>query len=366
MIHVTLFETLSIAFLIEALVYIFFLASTSQKKSDSLLITFISVLVLLIVNLFLRFRLALDIPYFYYEFVALLAPLQYLYVKAIVDKEFVFSKKLAIHLVGLGFVLLTRLVIYLVYGSFSQEIFEKYLAVYLFVFAYSYLVLSIRKINQFHKVILHTESNFDTLNLKWLTYEILVLGVFFIALGAEALSIFVPIDPYYDVIVLCTFLSILIFINVLIFKSLKSPIETMGIVKEDIALVQGSAPKYKNSSVSSTESKRLYETLTQFMDNEKPYKNYNLSLKELASQIDFNPAVLSQVVNENSGMNFNDFVNRYRVKEAQALLESGEDLFIKEVMYDSGFHSTSTFHSAFKKKTGKTPTAYRKHLRDNS
>ncbi|MCY4334687.1 MAG: AraC family transcriptional regulator [Litoreibacter sp.] len=67
---------------------------------------------------------------------------------------------------------------------------------------------------------------------------------------------------------------------------------------------------------------------------------------------------VSQVLNEKIGQSFFDFVNSYRVKEAQTRLLNSDETILA-IAYDIGFNSRSSFYTAFKKGTGQTPTAFR-------
>jgi len=74
--------------------------------------------------------------------------------------------------------------------------------------------------------------------------------------------------------------------------------------------------------------------------------------------------LLSEAINRKSGSNFPDFINSYRIKETQQLLQCKEwqDKKIAAIAYEVGFNSISVFNAAFKKFTGQTPSAYRKNL----
>ena len=80
----------------------------------------------------------------------------------------------------------------------------------------------------------------------------------------------------------------------------------------------------------------------------------------LAEAMDSTPHAVSQVLNEKLGLNFFDFVNEYRVKEAQTNISQtiGSRLNVYAIALDSGFSSKSAFYSAFKRFTGMTPREY--------
>lgn len=108
----------------------------------------------------------------------------------------------------------------------------------------------------------------------------------------------------------------------------------------------------------------LKERLEHFMVTEKPYLNPDLTLIELAAQINLSRNELSALINNVIGSNFYLFVNGYRVENVKQLLQKDQQkqFTILALAYDSGFNSKSTFNSLFKKFTGLTPSEYRNSL----
>jgi AraC-like DNA-binding protein len=87
------------------------------------------------------------------------------------------------------------------------------------------------------------------------------------------------------------------------------------------------------------------------------YKNPELTLTILAKQLGTHTSFLSKVINNGFGMNFNDFVNGYRVQEVKKLLADAANahVTIMGLAYEAGFNSKATFNRAFKKNTGQNP-----------
>lgn len=102
------------------------------------------------------------------------------------------------------------------------------------------------------------------------------------------------------------------------------------------------------------------EKLLTHMINNKPYLEPELTLSDLAKQVKTNTSVLSKVINDGTGRNFNDFINAYRVQEVINKLKAGEQQTqtLLGIAYDGGFNSKATFNRAFKKVTGKTPKEF--------
>jgi AraC-like DNA-binding protein len=106
----------------------------------------------------------------------------------------------------------------------------------------------------------------------------------------------------------------------------------------------------------------LYLNVAGFMETHKPYIENELRLVNLADRLGFSTHLLSKVINSSTGSNFNQFVNEYRLKEAEQLLAHGSDLSIQNIYFEVGFNNKATFYSAFRKKYGCTPTEFRESV----
>lgn len=104
----------------------------------------------------------------------------------------------------------------------------------------------------------------------------------------------------------------------------------------------------------------LKQKITSFMTEHKPWLNSDFTLREMSTAIESNSLYTSTVLNQTFGMNFNDFVNGYRVDYAKELLNRDEfKLFA--VALESGFANKNSFNRVFKKLTGLTPSQYREN-----
>ena len=98
------------------------------------------------------------------------------------------------------------------------------------------------------------------------------------------------------------------------------------------------------------------------MTQDKPHRDSQLSLPQLAEKLGVSVNYLSQIINEQLDQNFFEFVNAYRIDEAKEILidKRREKENILTIALESGFNSKSSFYTAFKKQTGLTPGAFRK------
>ncbi len=120
--------------------------------------------------------------------------------------------------------------------------------------------------------------------------------------------------------------------------------------------------KYQKSSLSDEDAEAFKSRILDYMETEKPYRDMDVSLQEIAEAIDIPHHHFSQVINQKLNKNFYEFLNYYRVEEAkEALLNtSNTNKNILEISFDVGFKSKSTFNMVFKKICGITPSQYRK------
>lgn len=351
------FELLAFAFLLQALLYLIFLMVSPKSLSEYLLMTLITILVILIINLFIKNRFAADFPYLYFEFISMIAPIQYFYVQSLVSPDFQPNKKSWIHFLTFGLILLLHGVFLLL--NLEIRFYEQMVAIPVFLVSYYYLQLSFSHLHRYHSILLLTRSNVKRFDLEWLKIELLILIFFFLTLGIESVSFYFDLGWIYPFVILLSFLSLLLFIGILTFKSLRFPYYSPNITEQEEEVLQAQKIKYANSKISISESKALFEELYKLVKEQKLYKEFGFSLSQLAQLMNLNQSETSRIINENAKINFNDFINQFRVKEAKQLLQQHPDWLIKEVMYESGFQSTSTFNSVFKKVTGKSPSSFR-------
>ncbi|MEL6657594.1 MAG: AraC family transcriptional regulator [Bacteroidota bacterium] len=102
------------------------------------------------------------------------------------------------------------------------------------------------------------------------------------------------------------------------------------------------------------------DRLQQLMEVEHCYLDPTLTLRQLASRMDIHPKVLSALINQGFGVNFNDFVNGYRVSAFKERVQDGVDshLTLLGIALSCGFNSKTTFNRVFKRHTEQTPAEY--------
>jgi AraC-like DNA-binding protein len=98
------------------------------------------------------------------------------------------------------------------------------------------------------------------------------------------------------------------------------------------------------------------------MVQDKPYLDPDLTSPKLAEKLGLSVNHLSFIINHNYKMNFNEFINEFRIEEAKKRLSEpgSRDLNLITIAHEVGFNSKSTFNLFFKKKTGLTPSQFRK------
>ncbi len=98
----------------------------------------------------------------------------------------------------------------------------------------------------------------------------------------------------------------------------------------------------------------------------KKYLDADLSLSNLASDLKLSTSHLSKVINMCSGQNFSDYINSLRVAQVKKIIAdpSYRNYTMVAIGLECGFNSKSTFYSAFKKLTSKTPSQYLEMIAD--
>lgn len=125
--------------------------------------------------------------------------------------------------------------------------------------------------------------------------------------------------------------------------------------------------KYRNSGLAKHHAAHLLEKLQTLMRQEKLYLNPALKMKTVADKMGISSHHLSQILNEEAGKNYADFVNGYRIQAARQRLSNPQEAQEKiiAIAYDVGFNTKASFNAHFKKQTGMSPSAYKKQCLNN-
>ena len=103
----------------------------------------------------------------------------------------------------------------------------------------------------------------------------------------------------------------------------------------------------------------LFETVVQYMNSQHAYLQSDLSLQRLSEAVGISTHHLSEVLNQEEGQNFYNFVNGLRIDYVCERLKLDDNIKLLDLGLNAGFSSKSTFNSVFKKYTGMTPSQFR-------
>ena len=104
---------------------------------------------------------------------------------------------------------------------------------------------------------------------------------------------------------------------------------------------------------------KMKDELIRLFDEKEIYTNGNLTIADVAALLGTNRTYVSNVINNEFGFSFYQFVNKYRIQKATILLIQHPDMQIQEVASLSGFNSLSSFISSFKLNEGITPKQWK-------
>ncbi|MCB0547130.1 MAG: AraC family transcriptional regulator [Phaeodactylibacter sp.] len=273
------------------------------------------------------------------------------YTRSITRKGLVFRPMDLLHLAPFGLSLGGVIVMN---GAFCQP--KVYFAYVLSISLY--ILLSFAEIRRYKRIVRNNYSRMEMLNLDWLQWAFILFTVIILAdFFSFAFFILGMPNEWQESLVLAL---ILVFINTLYFKGLGQAEIFSGVSREDATLstqLEGN----RQLDLSETEYRGLIGRLEGYLKETEVYCDPNLTIGELADQLDIPKRRLSQLINVYYGQNFVDFINTFRIEKARQRLRNPKDEkeTILEVMYEAGFNSKSSFNTVFKKKTGLTPSQYK-------
>ncbi len=317
----------------------------------------------------------------------LMAPVIYFYIKSLLNPSFQFQKKDYLHFVpgtlyilwNIVVALVDRIIVkdyYLMDGKNDPDFQSWYIAVGL-ISLLCYLLLSYQYYIKYRAFIVQELSFADTIQFKWVRNFLIACFIYFFStLLLDLINVF-----GFNVDYTTTWWYYLLFALLFYYIAITGYATSIERKKKfELDFLRYSMPALLNGpteledatfEVVSDENEPINKNVdfqfsvwkTKILDiveQNHLYRDPELTLTDLANQLGTNASLLSKVINRSFNLNFNDFINKYRVIEVKEKLAdiSNSHLTIMSLAYDAGFNSKATFNRAFKKHTGENPSKY--------
>ena len=239
-----------------------------------------------------------------------------------------------------------------------------------------YFILTIRYYNLYRKLMFQVVSYADTILFKWIkTYLYAFLIMLLLPIVFDIVTLIKPELASYQgswwfflfFSFVMNYIAIAGYSNPLIAKI---PFKISVFDKQPVMLLS----EYKNQFIeeiidvehelfeenSSPEINIWKQKIEKLLLENKLYQNPELTLNDIARKLETNAAIISRTINQGFQLNFNDFINQYRIEEVKNSFVNGEHKksTLLGIAFDSGFNSKATFNRAFKKNTGLSPKKY--------
>ena len=310
-------------------------------------------------------------------------PLVYLYALAASDRSWRFQPKALLHFIPVSINILATSPYYFISAADKLAMRDRWLAgdipgqlefldPFKYVSGIAYSIATVLYLTRHRKQVEHSYSNTHRVSLRWLLF--LSTAAFAIWLLATSLRIFGVAGPVRDEHISLA-MAVLVYSigymglrqpEVFRYETAEYPVPTPPVLVVTSSAPnemqeEAEAPRYERSGLDDLEAARLKGRLLAVMDAEKPWRDSELTLADLAGTLNSTPHKLSEVLNAQLGLTFYDFVNGYRVREVQRRIKAGDARALKmlALAMDAGFASKSTFNQAFKKHTSQTPSDFR-------
>lgn len=111
---------------------------------------------------------------------------------------------------------------------------------------------------------------------------------------------------------------------------------------------------------------KMDQLIRTYLEEKQPFLVHGYSLKQLAEDTHLPLHLLSAFINKFYKVNFNDFINEYRVNYCKVKILNDEWKYkkLEAIAEESGFSNRNTFTAAFKRVTGLNPSEFLKTIKE--
>ena len=275
-------------------------------------------------------------------FPLLLGPLHFMYVKYLTKNQQKMDTVDFLHFLPFLAVFLYFVVSYHSQSQIKSSLFysdpEDYPTVFmifnwlLIVQAFIYIVVSLSIIKKYSHYYKDTFSSMEQIRLDWIrniTY-LVAAGLIIFTIENLFLQLGVNISNYFTIssIIVAVYIYTIGYTGFAKSEIFEQPemarsLNQIPFLNHENQMMEQSKSKdpgnkYEKSGLSDDKAKEYLKNLRDLMADKKPYIESNLSLHQLAEQMEITPHNLSEVINIGIGLNFFDFINQYRVEKVKS------------------------------------------------
>ncbi len=308
--------------------------------------------------------------------VLLIGPVIFFYTKSLLNSTFKISKKEYYHFIPALIYLIYSLIVFITdklildefyfYADGRDKDMANWYQIAGIISMVYYLIASLKFYKNYKKLVFDKVSFADSILFEWIPnfliafLSIVVLRVLLFLLNPEWGNFGNQFWHYIAFSIVVLYVSVNGYANAVKMSFLND------VNSESINVYQESEEDYKTKQDNTNleEIEFWKDKILHLVESEKVFKNPTLTLSDLSKLLNTNTKTISKSINSGFDMNFNDFINHYRIEAVKEKLQKEEHKTstLLGIAFDCGFNSKATFNRAFKKSTDLSPKDYLKNL----
>ena len=196
--------------------------------------------------------------------------------------------------------------------------------------------------NRYNEKLLNEFSNIENLSINWIkgfNYSFLIVGILFICF-----YIFNPFREQNTLLLLVILFGVSIFMWAMGIASFKQKQLSQSQSEEIVG------NNFIDAYEINTNNVELISRLIDFVETKKAFLQSDISMASVCRELGTNRTYLSTIINQQFGVNFNTFINQYRVMYVNNYLKENPTTPKDELVQLGGFGSMSSMQRAINKK----------------